>query len=186
MTPGRIRHSWIVLTAAGSLPLLGGCVGQNSLLTSRTTVGSLRTSVSHLGYENEQLRRQVADLKTENRGLEDRLVQEEAHNGDLAARLDDARQALRGQGLDESTSAVDPNPSGSASRALPAGRSTKKKRKLPYAEIPGQVDTLPPTDDNGMPVRVPRAGDPGPQSHNEDDHWLPVARVPLLPPSQVR
>ena len=53
-------------------------------------MGQLKTSLSHLEYENAQLKRDVAKLQQENRAMEDRLVQEEQDNGDLTARLDDA------------------------------------------------------------------------------------------------
>ncbi len=172
MTLVRVFRSRFVFMTASSLALFSGCVGQNSLLTSRTTVGSLRTSVSHLSYENEQLRRQMADLKAENRGLEDRLVQEEAHNGDLAARLDDARHALRSQGLDDFSGSG--SESSSTPRTTPA-RSTKK-RKVPYAQIPGGIEAAPADDSDA----------PGPQSRRDDDYWVPVARVPSLSTDRVR
>lgn len=92
-----VRPTWLV---AGLLVTLTGCAQSGSLLSQRTTVGSLKTSVSHLEYENQQLRREVASLKGENREFENRLVQEEAINGDLTARLDDARSLLAQRGLD--------------------------------------------------------------------------------------
>ena len=51
----------------------------------------MKTTISHLQFENEQLKTEVAKLKEESRSFEDRLVQEQVHNGDLAARLDDWR-----------------------------------------------------------------------------------------------
>ena len=63
-------------------------------------MGQLKTSLSHLEYENEQLKKSTAKLQRENRSMEDRLVQEQMENGDLTARLDDARNLLRDRGVD--------------------------------------------------------------------------------------
>ena len=63
-------------------------------------MGQLKTSLSHLEYENEQLKKTTAKLQRENRSMEDRLVQEQMENGDLTARLDDARNLLRDRGID--------------------------------------------------------------------------------------
>ena len=64
-------------------------------------MGQLKTSLSHLEYENEQLKKTTAKLERENRSMEDRLVQEQMENGDLTARLDDARNLLRERGVDD-------------------------------------------------------------------------------------
>ncbi|MDR3632708.1 MAG: cell division protein ZapB [Isosphaeraceae bacterium] len=179
MTTGR-RTCSILVVAVASIPCLGGCAGQSSFLNSGTATGSLRTSVSHLQYENEQLKRQVADLKSETRNLEDQIVQEEARNGDLTARLDDARHALRGNGADASASSLDPEPVDPPQRTLPAGRSTKKKRKPPFAQIPGRVDEPPPSDVEGAPVKDLRGDASSPQTWRGDGSgWLPVARSPF-------
>ena len=184
MTAGRTARPLLILALASVPSFVAGCAGQSSLLSSRTSVGSLRTSVSHLQHENEQLKRQVADLKAETHNLDDQLVQEEARNGDLAARLDDARHALRGHGADGATSALEADP---PQRTLPAGRSTKKKRKPPYAQIPGAADDTPADDANGIPVKDLRGDASGPPSRGGDNHgWLPVARGPMSPLAVVR
>jgi hypothetical protein len=119
-------------------------------------VGQLKTSLSHLELENEQLKRQVAKLEQDGRGLEDRLVQEQMDNGDLAARLDDARNLLRDRGLDADTrlgshrserksqgfSAGDDD-GDAGRRTLPAAQSSRKRRKPPFARIPGSLQDLP-------------------------------------------
>jgi hypothetical protein len=171
--------------ALAGVPLCGGCAGQSRLLGSRTTVGSLRTSVSHLQHENDQLRRQVADLKSETRTLEDQLVQEEARNGDLAARLDDARHALRGHAADGSSSSLDPEPDDPPQRTRPAGRTTRKPRKPPFARIPGPgpVEQPPPDDTPGAPVKDLRS-DAG--ALRGTGGWLPIARGSTMPFSVVR
>jgi len=187
MTPRRTTPTVVLLLAAASLPCLGGCSGPNSLLASPTTVGSLRTSVSHLQHQNEQLKRQVADLKADTHNLEDQLVQEEARNGDLAARLDDARHALRGRGGDTSSSSVDHGPVDPPQRTLPAGQSSRKKRKAPFAQIPGPVDAPTPGEQEGAPVKDLRQDKFGPQSsRSQGSGWLPVARGPMTPFAQVR
>ena len=94
----------------------GGLRQSGPLLSKGTSVGTLKTSLSHMEYENQQLRREVASLKAEDRQTEDRLVQEESANGDLSARLDNAMAMLKRQGLDggemADTGADDPAPSG--------------------------------------------------------------------------
>lgn len=188
MEPG--RHSRpllnLALAFAGLAPA-AGCAGQSSLLASRTTVGSLRTSVSHLQYENEELKRQVADLKADGRKLEDQLVQEETRNGDLTARLDDARQALRTHGSDGAASSLEPEPIEPPQRARPAGRSNKSKRKPPFAQIPGWGADSPSEDDEGTSEEGSRAGGSGPHTwRDKGDGWFPVARRPMSAISQIR
>jgi hypothetical protein len=149
-------------------------------------VGQLKTSVSHLQFENEQLKTELAKLKDEQRAAEDRLVQEQIHNGDLAARLDDARNLLRDRGLDL-------DEGGSQARTLPAGRKTHKPRKPPAAQIGGDLNDLPAASDEqdqGNPsvsfrssVPAPRRRifpDDPPSSSSSDDQlrWQPVATGP--------
>ncbi len=198
---GLIRLAWVACTAI-SCVVLGascGCSGQNTFLTGGPTVGQLKTSLSHLEFENEQLKRQVAKLDQESRGLEDRLVQEQVDNGDLAARLDDARNLLRDRGIDADTrlgshrtegksqdySADDQN---DGVRTLPAAQSSRKRRKPPFARIPGRLDDLPKSQDDEDSGWVP--GGPSQSDRrrsgsgdNLDRHasrtspqtWLPVA-----------
>ncbi len=175
MTNG--RFSWMVLIFA----CVSGCAQSGPLLTQGTTVGSLKTSVSHLEYENQQLKREVATLKAENRDVEGRLVQEESANGELTARLDDARNLLRGRGVAESGPEVDAPP-----KTLPAGQSSRKKRKPPFARIPGRLDPLPALDDDSdsPSTRDPEAD--GPQSRlDRNNAWLPVVGG-LLDPAPSR
>lgn len=166
-----------------------GCAQSGSLLPQRGSVGTLKTGLSHLEYENQQLRHEVADLKAENRQLEDRFVQEEAANGELTARLNDARSLLRDRGLVNNDDPIQEAPR----QTLPAGRSNKKRRKPPFAQIPGRVDTLPPADDEEEPGGRPRSPrsrapvDPGFQSRTESFRpWLPVAHGATDPTSPRR
>lgn len=186
-----------------SLSATAGCSGQSGFLTGGPTVGQLKTSLSHLEFENDQLRRQVAKLERENRATEDRLVQEQIDNGDLAARLDDARNLLRDRGLtadarigshavdegrrDRATPDDDEN---TANRAFPAGQSPRRQRKPPFARIPGPVDVLAPIEDDesSRGARGSRAGGDDRRRLRDDDddterhsyrassaRWLPVA-----------
>ncbi|WP_165220700.1 hypothetical protein [Aquisphaera insulae] len=136
---------------------MSGCADRGNILTGDPPPAQMKTSLSHFQYDNEKLRTEVAKLKEENRGLEDQLVQERLHNGDLTARLDDARNLIKDRGIDGGTrlSARPASPStrDDADEALtgpvtkPAGRKTVKKRKPPSASIPGDLDDLPTASD---------------------------------------
>ncbi len=162
----------------------------------------MKTSLSHLQYENEQLKTEVAKLKEESRAMEDRLVQEQIHNGDLTARLDDARNILRDRGFDSDTKLgartrgkrnADPDDEIAQPRTLPAGRTSKKSRKPPAASIPGDLDNLPTASDEPEPQtgtisfkssastrRRPAFPDDSSRSAADDDDlpWQPVATAP--------
>jgi hypothetical protein len=125
-------------------------------LTGGPTVGQLKTSVSHLEYENEQLRKSTAKLERENRSMEDRLVQEQMENGDLTARLDDARNLLRDRGLESDVrvgshrggatlggSTTDGE--GGLRSSLPDGSRTRPRR-TPFAQISGGSDSVAPIE----------------------------------------
>jgi hypothetical protein len=152
-----------------------GCAQPGPLLSGRASVGTLKASVSHLEFENHQLRRQVAGLEADNRKIEQSLVQERSANGELSARLDDARALLgqRGVGADEGSAAA----SGSSIRStMPAGNSTRKRRKPPFAQIPGHLDVPAPDDQDPEEGPEPGREDLGPQSRLDGPRpWLPVA-----------
>ncbi|HZW29185.1 MAG TPA: hypothetical protein VFF52_00655, partial [Isosphaeraceae bacterium] len=119
------------LLACALLSWLAGCSGRGAFLTGGPTTAQLKTSLSHLEYENAQLSRTVAKLQRENRSMEDRLAQEEIDNGELTARLDDARNLLRDRGLDLDgrvrSSRDEPSGDGSGARTLPAGQSARRR-----------------------------------------------------------
>lgn len=156
-----------------------GCSGRTSYITGGPSTGQLKTSLSHLEYENDQLKTQIAKLKEENRSIEDRLVQEQMHTGTLTAKLDDARNAMADRGMDVDEVPAHP-------RTLPAGRKTSKPRKPPTAQISSDDDDDPPplTIEADPPPRTSRSK-PRPKrpaddsvSLNIDDenlNWLPVA-----------
>lgn len=170
--------------------LLAGCAQPGPILSRYTTIGTLKTSLSHLEFENQQLRARVTSLESENRDIENRLVQEEAVNGDLTARLDDARNVIsqRGSSWDDATgraSRDDPPP-----RTFPAGGSRGTQRKPPFARIPGRQDTDQPGDtydDDLNRNSLPSADALGPQSMRDDDgQWLPIAQGASSPGTKVR
>jgi hypothetical protein len=180
------------------LTVAGGCAGGSNFLTGGPTTGQLKTSLSHLEYENQQLKRSVAKLDQENRSMEDRLVQEQIDNGDLAARLDDARNLLRDRGLDtdvrvgarrgrEGMGTSDPegvDPHAGDSSSSPPGR---RRRKTPFAVISGPSDKVPQNDagdEREIPRRNTKPRNSGGRSDDTLDHhssyrgpsrWLPVA-----------
>jgi outer membrane murein-binding lipoprotein Lpp len=174
----------ILIGLAGS-SLTAGCAQQGPLLSRRTTIGTLKATVSQLEFEREQLRREIAALKSENQRIENLLAQEEATNGELQARLDDARTVLRNRGYDDeflaSPSRSAPNPPATK----PAARPSRPGRKPPFARIPAQLDPEPSTESSGTrddelldaPPPSPRSDPVGLQGRLEDrSHWRRVAR----------
>lgn len=173
-------------------------------------MGQLKSSLSHLEFENEQLKKRTAKLERENRSMEDRLVQEQIDNGDLTARLDDARNLLRDRGVDTDVrlgsrrrgegddSASDDGP---RARTLPTGRAGRPRRKAPFAQISGPVNLSPPTqddDNSGVDTRKNRDTRTNRSTDQLDDtldhhsfhsgplQWLPVADAPADSTIQIR
>lgn len=180
-TPGRMRLHlrWMLF---GTLACCLGCSGPNSLLARRTTIGTLKTSVSQLEFEKEQLTKNVDELKADNHRLANRLSQEEAANGELTARLDDARVLLRSRGYDSDALAAPSRSSPEPRRTAPVRRQQRPGRKPPFARIPGYVEPSPPADSDDEPVDPldaparPAPDDPGPQSRRErPSQWHRVA-----------
>ena len=169
--------------------MMAGCAGRETILTGGPMVGQLKTSLSHLEYENQQLKRSVSKLERENRSIEDRLVQEQLDNGELTAKLDDVRNLARERGLDLDTRVGSHrDDGGTTTRTLPTGQSTRKQRKPPFAVIPGRVEIFPPVQDDDTASKPPSARDAksSGRSDQEDDlnrhsyrggglRWLPVA-----------
>ena len=186
MSTGRSPNLAAVLAA--TLVAVAGCAQPGPVRSYRTSLGAMKASLSHMEYENEQIHREVDKLKADNRDIENKLVQEESANGDLTARLNDARNLIsrRGKGFDDRVQDADdldePAP-------IPARRSNSKRRKPPVAKIPGRIDAVAPAgpDDDSSSPRI-RDEDLGPQSQNLDtERWLPVARGTSAPtPSKLR
>lgn len=141
-------------------------------------VGSLKARVGQLEAENEGLRTEVAEKRREARVAQDRLIQAESDNGELMARLDDARNLIRDQGGDLSA-LTRPDPPRRA-RTAPAGRDGSKSRKSPLTQIPGSIEVPHSTeDDDDLPAPIrPRSGiDPDDQSRLDGDSpWRPMVR----------
>jgi hypothetical protein len=179
---------------------LAGCSGQRTFLTGGPTVGQLKTGLSHLEFENQQLKNSVAKLERESRNIEDRLVQEQIDNGELTARLDDARNLLRERGIDadlrlgsrredDRTGESVSKRSGSQARVRADGSSAKSRRKPPFAEIPAPYTAPQSHEPQDAADEVPRTGRAvrrrtGDDGQQELDHhasssaglqWLPVA-----------
>jgi hypothetical protein len=133
-----------------------GCSGRSTLLTGGPTVGQLKASLSHVEYENEQLRKTTAKLERENRSLDDRLVQEQLENGDVTARLDDARNLLRERGMDDDVRlgshrggdglGASSNARDGAGQSSFTDGSRSRRRKTPFAQISGGGDSVAPID----------------------------------------
>jgi hypothetical protein len=187
MATGRSRTFALRLALPMALATLApiGCAGQNPFTARQTTVGSLKASVSQLEFENEKLRKQVGELKVDNSRLDNELVQEKSVSGEMAARLDDAKDLLRRQGQNAQAMG------GSSSNfeddipppvSTPKSRRVKTNRQPPAASIPFP-SSAPSSDDLSLksPKRTP--SDIGPADREDDDLWLPVARGI---PSQVQ
>jgi hypothetical protein len=193
-------NGWILAAACAGWCGLSGCSGQSSFLTGGPTMGQLKTSLSHLEYENEQLKKSTAKLQRENRSMEDRLVQEQMENGDLTARLDDARNLLRDRGVDADvrlgshrggeTLGGTTSDRASEGEGLPDG-SRSRRRKTPFAQISagndsgakGDADDAA-TDTNSEDrprSRTRRSGRPTDDDrdqhsfHKAPQSWMPIA-----------
>lgn len=167
----------ISLSALGGLP---GCAGPGPIRDRITSMGTLKTMVGQLQFENEKLRRETTNLRAENVRVSDKLAQEEAVNTELTAKVDQ----LRGfASRDPAEPFAESEPVGP--RALPAGRTNTPGRKTPFARIPARneptpiLDARPDSIDDPAPPR-PRPIDLGPESRRgePDSRWLPVARDP--------
>jgi hypothetical protein len=208
---GGRRAATFALALAASMT--AGCAGnERTILTGGPTVGQLKTSLSHVEFENQQLKKSVAKLERENRSMENRLVDEQINSGDLAARLDDARNLLRDRGVDadlqvgsrrETEGRNDSAADGSDSRARTTSRPARPRRKPPFAQISGQVDALPSaappdgtdTEESGGVDRKRRSRRAGSSFDDDLDHhsfqtsplrWLPVADATAGPSSATR
>ncbi len=182
MTSDRIPRFALVVMGIGVATIFGlgaGCAQPGPIATHRATVGSLKASVSQLEYSNENLRKQVASMQTNATRADNELVQARDARDEMAARLDDAKTALRNNGGD--VTALSPSSSGSSSRTSnsssddeipPPARSpvrrSRSTRKPPAAQIPQIFDKARSTLDDA---------DAGPQATNytDDGRWLPVA-----------
>lgn len=179
---------------------LAGCSGRGTYITGGPSSGQLKSSLSRLEFENDQLKTQVARLKDENRQFEDRLVQEQLHNGEITAKLDDVRNMMRDRGDDDPDAGLDAP--AARPRTLPAGRATPPKRKAPAAQISraSEAEEIPPIriDDprSDRPATGSRRSRPSSATAEpaDDDlgfgekdlRWTPIAQGALADPPPKR
>jgi hypothetical protein len=185
MAIGRSRTRSLALCLALAAVAPVGCSGPSLFTSRQTSMGTLKASVSQLEFENEKLRKEMGELKADNSRLDNQLVQEREANGEIAARLDDAKDLIRRQG--GSAQAL----GGSSSNAeddIPPPVSTPKSRRIktnrppPAVRIPSP-EFEPNNEDVGFaPAARKPPRDIGPDAP-DDDRWLPIARGL---PSQVR
>ena len=177
MANERIR----TIVAAGLLAATGamiapGCANPGPIAARQNTVGSLKASVSQLQYDNINLRKQLADVRTDATRAENKLVQAEdeiqRRDGGSVAAI--TRSSSKYASTDNGPSPADddiPPPVQS-----PVHRS-RGGRKPPAAQIPR---TIPRGADPGPGAIIQDQGtyDPGPQASRfiGDSRWLPVAR----------
>lgn len=179
-----------VLMLVGLIPLAGCQNSSGPVFGRQAMVGTLKASVSQLEYENQQLKTQVAELNRDKREAEDRLSQEEQANGDLAARLDDARELLRRQGVNmpESKAARVSDESIPPPRA-PARKQNRKPPsvELPRVDPPDEVDSEqePPSTKPRRRTRSSTDQAAYRQQDPDDTRWFPVARSSTLTASPV-
>lgn len=160
-------------------------------------MGSLKSNVAQLESEKDVLAKQVAELRSENRRIENDLAAVEEKRDELATRLDDARnlisrQGLDGDGLGSSSRSASDSERTSPRRATPA-RSQPKGRKAPFAQIPNERRLLDDPDESAaneeveLPPPRTRRGRSDDQSRLDDrSPWLPVARGGPERPRPVR
>ena len=172
-----LGRTLLIVALAG---LATGCQGTGPILSRQTTLGTLKTTVSQLEFKNDSLEKQVAELKSENRHFEDRLVQEQAETDDLATRLDNTKSLLgqRGGANDVRTGSRSRTEDDLSDDPPPASKARRSsgRRKPPAASIPGRIlpskdaDDVSYSDDPPTSSRVASARRP------REERWLPVAR----------
>lgn len=178
----RTAPASLVLLGLTTLGCLPGCAGPGPIRDRLTSMGTLKTMVGQLQFENEKLRRETTELRAENVRVSDRLAQEEAQNAELATKVDQ----LRGfASRDAAEPFAESSPAGA--KAVPAGRATSPGRKAPFARIPGRNEPAPLLDARPESIEEPppsrsRTNALGPESRrdpaDDDSRWLPVARDP--------
>ena len=173
---------------AGLTGLLGllslGCSQADPFLARRTNVGSLKTSLAQLEHDNEQYRKQVAELEAENRRVTAELSDEHETNSELASRLERVQAHVGG---DRSASEPGEGSFWGDSRTAPAGRPT---RKPPFAQIGSNPRPVPEADElydpsggNSFTLPPYRSSEREPATSgreaSNDLKWLPVATSAL-------
>lgn len=190
MATGRSWTLALCLALAAIAPT--GCAGPNPFTSRQTMVGGLKASVSQLEFENEKLKKEVGELKADNTRLDNQVVQEREANGEITARLDDAKDLLRRNGNGTTQASM-----GSSSRNFeddeipppvptPRAQRVRNSRRSPSVAIPRPSPRI--NDDDLSYFNTGRGSrdldrDLGSPGRGDDDRWLPVARGL---PSQIR
>src|SRR5512143_3930162 len=103
-----IGRSWTLALGLTALGLAaGGCAQDGTFVGPKSNIGSLKASVTQLEHDNEQMRKQLAEMESEKRRLAEKLSQERLANDDLST------------------------------RPAPASRPGRSTRKPPFAQIGG-------------------------------------------------
>ena len=174
MATGRCRLPGLLIAMSAVVPL--GCAQSGPLTSRNTMLGSLKASVSQLEFDNEKLRKEVAELKADNARLDNLYAQERDFNGEITARLDDAKDLLRRQGGDVQALGI-PSKSIQDDGIPPPVRRTRG-RTPPSATIPRpRPAPAESPDERGFDsTSTEGSRDLGPVGRADDDRWLPVAR----------
>ena len=163
------------LLAASGACLVAGCANPGPIAARQNTVGSLKTSVSQLQYDNINLRKQLADIRSEATRAESKLVQAE----DEIQRRDGGVASITRSSSKYANS--DTGPVSADDDIPPPVQSpvhrSRGGRKPPAAQIPR---IIPRAADPGPGQIIHDQGtyDLGPQASRfiDDSRWLPVAR----------
>ncbi len=196
------RPQWRIALAALALMAVAGCAsGPGPLSQRRTTVGTLKASVAQLETENQRYRTRLTESDSQISRLREQLTQERKANGELTARLDDARALLVSQGIDDTparprrTARPDPEETPSA-HTIPAG-NRDTARGAPFVRIGGGIQSVTPAEDHldtplndldaprgivnedDLPVSLPRSStdsyrDNPPASRDAPLRWMPI------------
>ncbi len=135
-----LRRAILIVFLPAVLALCSGCARSGNFLASKPFQGSLKENLSRLDYQNQQLRRELASARNEKELLAKNLESAEIRNMDLATRLDNYRNIVRNQSLDDDSYGLAqpsrPNYGPSdAPTTRPAGR---EPRNPPWTQIPYQ------------------------------------------------
>ncbi len=162
----------LIAITIGLTLAVSGCAKQGPFAQRQNNLTALKSSVGLLENQNGQLKTKVAELSQDNRRLEDRLVQEEASNGDLAARLDDARNVMAQRTQSRNSFSADDEPITKPVRR-PAPKSA---RRPPAARIPSSNEESASFETDPIELPKPRTRTDGAQSYRDDSSWLPIAQ----------
>ena len=182
--PAPRRRARVALAVLAGAAVVAGCSQPGPFYRRQTMMGALKSNVAQLESEKDRLAKQLAEQKAETRRVENELAAVEDKNGELAARLDDARTLIGRQG--GGNDALSENSRASAEVEVPAprrstpARSSPRGRRAPFAQIPtDRRDLDEPDAGDDLELPRPRARRDGRDDQSRlDDRspWLPVAQ----------